>query len=129
MRLAETPPRYCASCYGQYPDKRHVDFESAFDGPVFKDKGTNYPVDDLIICEDCLAAAAKKIGYIQRDEILKENFELGRACEAKDKTVETQNKIIGDLEHTIRELLHDKDKTIRKGQGQPSIRLPQGSFA
>jgi hypothetical protein len=35
IRLAETPPVRCSSCYGQYPTAVHVDFGAAWDGPTF----------------------------------------------------------------------------------------------
>lgn len=72
MRVAESIPSACSSCYGQYPSRRHVDFESSWDGPVIEggimtEGGlvqTNLPVaiDELVICEDCLAAGAKLLG-------------------------------------------------------------------
>jgi hypothetical protein len=64
IRLAETPPTHCASCFGQYPDRRHIDFGAYWDGPVFaRDEGdvaggAPIAVDDLVICEECLRAAA-----------------------------------------------------------------------
>lgn len=64
MRLAESTPILCSSCYGQYPDRRHVDFEAAWDGPVV---GSEFKmsVDDLILCEDCVRQAAKLIGLVE----------------------------------------------------------------
>jgi hypothetical protein len=74
MRIADTPPAFCAGCYGQYPDRRHVDFEAAWDGPVFEGEGVHtgdggarsklpVGIDDLVICEDCLKSAAKLLGW------------------------------------------------------------------
>ena len=67
IRLAETPPVACASCFGQYTDRRHVDFGAAYEGPVLpsgeETKGVvGVVVDDLIVCEECLRAAAALIG-------------------------------------------------------------------
>lgn len=73
MKIAETPPVVCSACYGQYPQRRHVDFDSAWDGPVFnqeidtgdggkRDKIEN-SIDELVLCENCLADAAKLLGF------------------------------------------------------------------
>lgn len=67
IRLAETPPVRCSSCYGQYPERRHVDFGAAYDGPTFPagDEvagGKVQTIDDLVICDECLTAAATLLG-------------------------------------------------------------------
>lgn len=68
IRLAPTPPSHCSSCFGAYPQRRHVDFGASFDGPVLPSgleaSGVNgVSIDDLIVCEDCLATAAREIGF------------------------------------------------------------------
>jgi hypothetical protein len=66
IRLADKPPVACASCHGQYVDRRHVDFGAAYDGPMLPNEevagGNMVSVDDLIVCEDCLKTAAAVIG-------------------------------------------------------------------
>lgn len=67
IRLAERPPVACSSCNGQYTDRRHVDFGAAYDGPVLpsgaETRGVvGIAVDDLIVCDECLTAAARLIG-------------------------------------------------------------------
>ena len=70
MRIADPRPGFCSSCYGAVPERRFVDFESAFDGaPVFdKDSGTIAILpwthdlsvhDDLYLCEKCVQEAAE----------------------------------------------------------------------
>jgi hypothetical protein len=71
IHLTDAPPSACASCYGQYVDRPHVDFGAAYDGPtVYGDTGValekKVAIDDLIICEECLGAAAALLGF--RDE-------------------------------------------------------------
>lgn len=66
----------CSSCFGQYPQRRHIDFESSWDGPVIKDgiMGENgeisqrvpVSIDELIVCEDCIEAAAKMLGMSKK---------------------------------------------------------------
>jgi hypothetical protein len=66
IHLAEIPPTHCTSCFAQVPLKRHVDFSAYYDGPVFGDieivGGGKVVIDDLILCEDCVKAAAQLIG-------------------------------------------------------------------
>jgi hypothetical protein len=64
IRLAEVAPPACASCSGQYVERRHVDFGAAFDGPTFPAPesiagGKVMTVDDLVVCEECIKAAAR----------------------------------------------------------------------
>ncbi len=70
-KIAEISPTHCSSCFGQYVDRRHVDFEAAWDGPVIHDgvmtdEGvTNripVSIDELVICEECLTHGAKLLG-------------------------------------------------------------------
>ncbi|UTI65615.1 hypothetical protein NBH00_05240 [Paraconexibacter antarcticus] len=66
IRLS-APPTACASCFGQYPERRHVDFGAAYDGPTVEGDSplagvTTVAIDDLIICEECLCAAAALLG-------------------------------------------------------------------
>jgi hypothetical protein len=53
-RLAPTPTA-CAACYGQYPDRAHVDYRAAIEGRLIdpsKPRGRH--VDWVVICEKCL---------------------------------------------------------------------------
>jgi len=61
---------HCAACYGQYTDRRYVDFEAAYDGPVL-DGAIKVAIDDLVICEHCLQAAAKMIGLVKAPDLVK----------------------------------------------------------
>lgn len=71
IRVAETPPTHCASCFGQHPDRRHVDFGAYWDGPTFPDGevagGGTVAIDDLVICEECLRAAATELELTDAD--------------------------------------------------------------
>jgi hypothetical protein len=62
IRLTGTPVA-CASCYGQYVDRRHVDFGASTDGAVLAGPsniagGKGQSIDEVIVCDECLAAAA-----------------------------------------------------------------------
>lgn len=69
IHLTDRPPVACASCNGQYPERRHVDFGADYDGVSLPPEmlegytGTKFHhVDDLIICDECLTAGAAALG-------------------------------------------------------------------
>lgn len=82
MKVCDTPPPFCASCYGQYTDLRHVDLEASYDGPVIEggvvgpdgEVVSKIPVsiDELILCETCLIEAASLIGMRPVDGLIDE---------------------------------------------------------
>lgn len=57
MRIAETAPAYCSSCFTAQVEMQHVDMETAWDGPVLDGEGRQYVIDDLILCASCVRAA------------------------------------------------------------------------
>jgi hypothetical protein len=73
IKLAETPPTHCASCFGQYPERRHVDFGAAWEGPAFAPDdsevvgGKAVTIDELVVCEECLRAAATTLALTDED--------------------------------------------------------------
>lgn len=75
IHLAELPPVACASCAGQYPERLHVDFGSSFDGPVLNSEQVialgvmNVQIDELIICDECLRAAAALLGLAANERM------------------------------------------------------------
>lgn len=67
VRVAERPPAGCAACFGQYPQRTHVDFGSSYDGPMLpaQENATGVvgvSIDELVICEECLRTAAQLLG-------------------------------------------------------------------
>src|SRR4051812_33537889 len=87
IRLAEIPPTHCSSCFQQKPQQRHVDFSAFWDGPVFGDQevagGRKVVIDDLILCDDCVRAAAELLGFAdverEREEIHRLKSEIQNA--------------------------------------------------
>lgn len=68
-QLPEKNP-HCSVCHGQYGDRRHVDFNVAYDGPVINEEDNiRVVIDDLIICEECLKEGAAVIGLKDPDEV------------------------------------------------------------
>ena len=121
MKIADRAPTYCAACHCQDAEKAHVDFEAYYDGPVVDGLTHKQPIDDLVLCEDCLGAGATLIGWIHNKRMRQENFELGRAIEEKDGYIQVLEKVISDLEHTLGLTLSGK---VKRGQGRPTVRVP-----
>jgi hypothetical protein len=66
-RLHEFAPTHCAACFSQNFSLRHVDFEAAYDGPVLVAEDMRPQIDELIMCEQCLAEAAQVLGWETED--------------------------------------------------------------
>lgn len=78
MKLTGAGP-YCSSCFGQYPDRQHVDFEAYWDGPVINGS-VKVAIDDLIVCENCVKRAAELLGMTEgaEDKLAKQRSEIER---------------------------------------------------
>jgi len=111
MRIANTPPPHCSSCFGPHVDRRHVDFESAWDGPTFGTDiatGDGKPVrnltvtiDDLVICEKCVEEAAGLVGLIRADELVEENVaQLEQLDNLRDRLADRED-YIAKLERAV----------------------------
>lgn len=84
----ETPsPPCCSACYQAVPEKRHVDFGASTDGPVTNVIAPDaigvvgHVVDEIIICETCIADAARLIGL---EDVGTLREELDAALESND---------------------------------------------
>lgn len=125
MRISGRPPTYCSSCHGQYTDRTYVDFDAYWDGPVMEEPNqVKVAIDDLIICDECLGAAATLLGYVNNKGMIKENYELGQAVEQKNSQIERQKRIITDLEHTVNNLLEGNEDITRPSGYRPKVRIP-----
>ena len=113
MKLALTPPAYCAGCFQHYTDERHVDFEAAYDGPVIPGTPSPVPIDDLILCERCVKAAADKLDLKGQIEELERLYAL---LERADADIEAKDRMIQRYEKTTNELVTNPVKP-RHGAG------------
>lgn len=68
MRIAHFPPVQCSVCFQQNPEMLHVDMEAAYDGPVLDISGVRHSIDDIVICEDCVRAAAAQLPESREQE-------------------------------------------------------------
>jgi len=83
-----------------------VDFEAAYDGPVIPGTPEPVPVDDLVICENCLAEAFMILDPQNLKETIRELETVVKdqsvALDAKDKTIRGAKATIGELvEHPV----------------------------
>jgi hypothetical protein len=81
IRLAQPAPAHCSGCFQQKPQQTHVDFGAAYDGPMVPPlEGSvgvvGHSIDDLILCADCLTAAAKLIGLDNAGALTAERDQL-----------------------------------------------------
>jgi predicted Rdx family selenoprotein len=94
-KLASVPP-FCASCFQAGSDKRYVDFDAAYDGPVLElPDGRKQTIDDLVICETCLAEAFR---LLPQDD------------SAKDRRIAELEELVENMQADI----NSKDGTIQR---------------
>lgn len=104
IRLAEVPPTHCSSCFGQYPDREHVDFGAAWDGPTFPPDheqvagGKSVVIDDLVVCDECLRHAAGLVGMVDPDDTARHIAQLELQAEELRERLHGATDYIGKLE-------------------------------
>ena len=76
MKIASPNPPYCSACFQAKPGMTHIDFEAYWDGPIIEGKSFKQPIDDLVICEDCLKVAGEVVGLSEHKKLLHERNEL-----------------------------------------------------
>lgn len=114
-RLAETRPPYCAGCFQHPGEKRCVDFEAAYDGPTIPGAPSPIPIDDLILCENCLAEAFS----ILDPQGLKETIaELEKAVLAQAEEIRAKDKAVKGAKFTISEL---ERFVVQPIEGKPAL--------
>jgi hypothetical protein len=103
-KLAESRPPYCSSCFQAIQgETRCVDFEAAYDGPVVPGTPEPVPVDDLIVCEHCLAEAFDLLDPQNLKETIDELVEIVKGQEAE---IRAKDKAIRGFNFTTSELIH-----------------------
>jgi hypothetical protein len=104
IRLTDTPPAACSSCFGQYPDRRHVDFGASWDGPFLTGQvtgGQAVSIDDLVICDDCLGIAARELGLVEPGEMKQTLMDAAAAQETLAERLYGALRYIQTLEQTV----------------------------
>lgn len=98
-------PTACAACGGQYPDRKHVDFGAAWDGPVLNQAEvisegvTPMQIDDLKVCETCVREAAEVLALSGQAGPRIAN--LKRRLAEQEALNVSQKGYIEQLEHTV----------------------------
>jgi hypothetical protein len=113
-KLADPQPPYCAACF-QKPEGRVVDFEAAYDGPVVPGTPEPVPVDDLMLCESCLAEA---FDLLDPQNLRETITELTQMLLDANREIEAKDKAIQGSASTINELV---DHPIKKFPGKPRL--------
>jgi hypothetical protein len=112
-RIADPKPVVCSVCL-QPPMVRdnelvYVDFEVFYDGPVVTRYGERaqdgqtvaHPVDDMIICEECLRAGAALIGLADSERAEEELLRLNARIAELEKEIAAKDKAVADLEFSM----------------------------
>lgn len=115
MRLSDPQPAYCAGCFQAPQGKRCVDFEAAYDGPVIPGTPEPVPVDDLVLCEDCLGAA---FGLLDPQNLRETISELVNLLNDANSEIEAKDKMIRGYKFTTSELI---DHPVAKFPGKPRL--------
>lgn len=102
-KFALVVPAYCAACFGQNSEARHIDFESAYDGPVLTlEDGRKQPIDDLVICEACLSEA---FALLDPQELKQRIAELEGLVERMQADIDAKDGTIQRLGISTTELI------------------------
>jgi uncharacterized small protein (DUF1192 family) len=113
-RIAIAPPPACSGCFQSGPEKRYVDFESAWDGPVIPGSIPT-PVDDLILCEHCLEEA---FALIDPQGLRTTIGNLEAEIESLKAQLKSRDSTLRGAVSTVRELV---DYPLPKAPGRPSL--------
>ena len=116
IALAEPAPPHCSGCFQQKPQQRHVDFGAAYDGPTVPAlEGAvgvvGHNIEDLILCEDCLATAAALIGLADAGALIAERDQL----EAANRELRAQKAGLEDYNAKLQDALAAKAEVDRAG--------------
>lgn len=103
IRPAELP-MYCSACHGQYPERKHIDFDAAIDrGWYGNDPATHVTMDDLILCEECLRIGAELIGMMDTHAFMEKiqslEARLAREEKEREKATEYADRMEQALQH------------------------------
>lgn len=95
--IAAHTPTACAGCYGQYPDRVHVDFRSAIEGALVDPANPRGPrVDWVVLCEDCIRCAQALL-----PEVADERENLRRQVADATQRAEDAENYASRLEDTL----------------------------
>ena len=97
-RLASRPPIACAGCHGQHPDRSHVDFRAAIDGPVINAADPRVGrIDWVVLCEKCVTRAFELLPEqrLERENLQRTIDQLRERAEAAENLASTLEDSMG----------------------------------
>jgi hypothetical protein len=72
----------------------HIDLEAYWDGPIIEGAGYKQPIDDLILCADCVRTAGELIGLSEHKKLLHERNELKQEVqELRKYRIDTEKRL------------------------------------
>ena len=113
---------YCSSCFQAKPGTPHVDFDAAWDGPVLTDgagEPIQHAIDELVICEDCLGAAAELLGYAKSNAAERISELESKLSEAASRAFEAERKLEGVRRALPAEPTASVPAPVKRGPGRP----------
>jgi hypothetical protein len=95
-------PQYCAGCFNQQTDLRHVEFPAALDRGFYSD-GVAVPVsmDDAIFCENCVREAGEAIGMSDDNEKDRQIHDLTARVSVLERERDQQQRYADTLEDAV----------------------------
>jgi hypothetical protein len=79
----------------------HIDLEAYWDGPIIEGAGYKQPIDDLILCADCIRTAGELIGLSEHKKLLHERNELKQEVQELRKYREDSEKRLEELRELV----------------------------
>jgi hypothetical protein len=108
-------PAYCSACFNQDPSLQHIDFDAASDRG-YGDGTLPVPMDDLILCENCVRTAARLLGMQDRTELERELSESRRRFTAEHRRADNAVSYAESLEKAFSERPNPIDMPRRAGR-------------
>lgn len=119
-RIAQKTPAACAGCFGQHPNRLHVDFATVFEGPVIDpDNPRRGRVDWLVLCEKCVRRADSLLPPDPKVAAHLENLERQATAltERAEKAEDYASRIEDTLQHRPPERGEKVAPTVRERTG------------
>jgi len=118
-------PQQCSACAGQESGYRHIDFDAAVDRGFYgDDPATKITMDNLVICEGCIATAARLLDWMPTHEFQGELQDYKHKYLEEKQRADKQEEFSSRLEDV---LSHDpKGRTVdHRIKPRPSRKLQE----
>jgi hypothetical protein len=127
---------HCANCFGQYLDRRYVEFPAAFDGPVVNQIAVvsapgvePVAIDDLVLCEECVKVAAGMLGLERPSDLTQRVLELEAEVEKHRQAREDSEVALHDMHVAHRSLVRRRFSATRAPENVPDPLAEQAEGA